>query len=349
MSPVTTIAAFGESRSGIADRVTGEAFSDFVTHVTVADMVTFTKMRGRGVLVAAAVTALIQGCFAGGHGDAHADPVPQPPYPVPYHFIIDAIGGALQGAQASPPGTNNWSCRPSARHPEPVVLVHGFLANRADNWQTYGPLLANEGYCVFALNYGNDDPNSVVPRFIGGLGSLESSALTLGAFVDQVRAATGAAKVDIVGHSEGATMPYWYLKFDHGADKVARFVGLAPFPHGGRGPAELLASACSGACSELSADSPFIRRLDAAGVTAPGVAYTQIMTRYDESGSYDSGIVHAPNSTNIIVQDQCPGDHADHLSLASDPVAAGDVLNALDPANAQPVQCVGTLPFIGVP
>ncbi|MBH0779847.1 esterase/lipase family protein [Nocardia bovistercoris] len=38
------------------------------------------------------------------------------------------------------------------------------------------------------------------------------SAATLDAFVDRVRQATGAPKVALVGHSEGATMAYWYIK-----------------------------------------------------------------------------------------------------------------------------------------
>ena len=40
-------------------------------------------------------------------------------------------------------------------HPRPVVLVHGTAGNRSTNWQTYGPLLKNNGYCVFALDYGD--------------------------------------------------------------------------------------------------------------------------------------------------------------------------------------------------
>ena len=34
------------------------------------------------------------------------------------------------------------------------MLVHGTAGNKNTNWQTYAPLLANNGYCVFALTYG---------------------------------------------------------------------------------------------------------------------------------------------------------------------------------------------------
>jgi triacylglycerol esterase/lipase EstA (alpha/beta hydrolase family) len=41
---------------------------------------------------------------------------------------------------------------------------------------------------------------------------MEESAKQLAAFVDTVREATGADKVDIVGHSEGSLMPDYYVK-----------------------------------------------------------------------------------------------------------------------------------------
>jgi len=127
-------------------------------------------------------------------------------YPVPYNFSAGVLAAALTPG-APPPGSNDWSCRSSAAHPEPVILVHGLAANMTDNWQTLSPLLANNGYCVFALTY-DTNPDFPFPLDqIGGLAPLEESAQTIGDFVDQVLAATGATKVNIVGHSEGATIP----------------------------------------------------------------------------------------------------------------------------------------------
>src|SRR5687767_5094518 len=77
---------------------------------------------------------------------------PTKPLPVPYNFLPAAILGGAPGANA--PGTNDWTCKPTAEHPRPVVLVHGTFGNQSTNWQTYGPLLKNNGYCVFAPTYG---------------------------------------------------------------------------------------------------------------------------------------------------------------------------------------------------
>src|SRR2546423_13773249 len=112
-----------------------------------------------------------------------------------------AVASPAATAQSSlanpPPGANNFSCKPSRAHPDPVVLVHGLGATMGENWGYLSPLLAARGYCVFALTYGIDkrDP------YNGGAIPIEDSAPELGVFVDRVLAATGAAKVDLVGHS----------------------------------------------------------------------------------------------------------------------------------------------------
>src|ERR1700743_3507859 len=75
--------------------------------------------------------------------------------PVPYGSAgLTAFANAEVFTPTFVPGGNNIFCRPSAAHPYPVVLVHGTAEDEGSNWVTLAPLLANAGYCVFALNYG---------------------------------------------------------------------------------------------------------------------------------------------------------------------------------------------------
>ena len=308
-------------------------------------------------------------------------------YPVPWSFLpTAALAAATNGPDVAPPGAN-VPCTPSAAHPYPVILVHGLAANENDNWQTLSPFLADNGYCVFALTYGNDGS---LPRpfdEIGGLSPMEQSASVLAAFVDSVLGATHAPKVDIVGHSEGGTMPDYYLKFLGGSQKVAHFVSISGVLHGttfwgladlynsaaplGLGSQAAALNALCGSCPEFFSGSSFVQGLDApiavtsatAAATCPydgaavdGVSYTSLATNNDE-------LVRPPTSdfidprcdnpaygitvNNILVQDQCPLDQSDHLSIVSDPVAAQDILNALDPAHQGMVPCTLVLPSVG--
>ena len=275
--------------------------------------------------------------------------------PVPYQFIPSAVVGGLPGADA--PGTNDWTCKPSAAHPRPVVLVHGTLGNRSTNWQTYGPLLRNNGYCVFALTYGATQPLPY-PGAFGGLGDIRVSAEELGVFVDRVLVATGAAKVDIVGHSQGTLMPNYDAKFLGGASKIDKYVSLSPLWHGsaigpsgtgamsaafpGADPLSLLGPAFE----QMNTGSDFINQMRAGGVAVPGIAYTNIVTKYDELvRPYTSGIEEG--MTNIVIQDLCPLDYTEHFEMAADRNASLQVLNVLDPAHPRPVTCSLVLPFVG--
>ena len=281
-------------------------------------------------------------------------------YPVTYHFLSSAVLAGTH-TDADAPGSNDWSCRPTTRHPRPVVLVHGTAGNKNTNWQTYAPLLADHGYCVFALTYGVAAGTPKGPDQFGGLDRIETSAAELKAFVARVLRSTGASQVDIVGHSQGTLMPDYYAKFLGGARHIHRYVSLAPLWHGteldpqqqlGRSlqvydPSSASAPGCP-ACSEMSAGSPFMGRMRAGGVAMKGIVYTNIVTKYDELVSpYTSGI--EPGMRNIVLQDHCSADHTEHFEIAADPVAAGYVLNALDPAHPRPVPCTLVLPFEGPP
>ena len=103
-----------------------------------------------------------------------------------------------------------------------------------------------------------------------------------------------------------------------------------------------------GACPELLTGSKFLQELDARGMALPGVTYTDVMTQYDELVQpYTSGYLAARNVTNVVLQTQCSVDFSDHLTVAFDPTAGQDMLNALDPANAQPVPCVPVIAGYG--
>jgi triacylglycerol lipase len=266
-------------------------------------------------------------------------------------LVTLGCGGAVAHAAAESSGVNNWACAPSERHPEPVVLVHGLGANGQLNFATLAPTLAKQGYCVFYLTYGTGAYGPTV----GGLGPMQDSAAQVGAFVDKVLAATDADKVDIVGHSEGTTVPAYYLKFLGGAAKVEHFAGFGANYAGttldglgtlakrlNLGPV-LNAAGCP-ACTQYLRGSAFLTKLNDGGVSVPGPTYTNIVSRYDEVVTpYTSGIMAAAaNVTNIVIQDRCKADLTGHLGQAVDPNVAALVLNALDPGHTEPLRC---LPF----
>ncbi|MBO1334553.1 triacylglycerol lipase [Streptomyces sp. VRA16 Mangrove soil] len=282
--------------------------------------------------------------------------------PVEHNFTSGFLNGFFKADQA-PPGANDWSCRPSAEHPRPVVLIHGTLENMNDNWRGAAPLLANNGYCVYAFGYGADSASNPVQ----GTGAMADSAAQLGTFVDKVRAATGAAEVDLVGHSQGGgPLPRSYLKNDPGAaGKVDKLIGITPSNHGTTlsgitqlgaalhvlEPANDLLTKIGPALVEQEIGSDFNQRLDAGGDTVPGVDYTVIATKYDEvvTPYTNSFLTAGPGATvtNIRVQDACAKDLTDHLEAAYDPIVLTYVLNALDPAHPRPVPCRTVLPLTG--
>lgn len=286
-------------------------------------------------------------------------------YPVTWNFG-PAVAAQLQDPDSPPPGANDWECAPSEAHPNPVVLTHGLSANQTVNWQAFSPLLANAGYCVFTLTYGTIEGVGTPSYQPGGVRPMEESAEELAAFVDKVLAATGASKVDILGHSEGTLMPSYYVRFLDGGSRVDKYVSLTPLWEGttvlgldslyGYGEAfgfkpivdGVFAPWC-GSCTQFLRGSDYLKKLHAKGIFDPAVTYTNIVTRYDQLVvPYTSGVAEGDNITNIVLQDECRRDYSDHAAVAFSPNAGGHVLNALDPANAKPVECVYTTP-LGAP
>jgi triacylglycerol esterase/lipase EstA (alpha/beta hydrolase family) len=273
--------------------------------------------------------------------------------PVEYNGLS---GYAHDSATASPPGSNNPSCRPSRRHPRPVVLVHGTFADMADSWQALSPWLVNNGYCVFALNYGSSNGSGEVGVY--GTGEIKRSAEELSSFVGAVLAETGARQVDMVGHSQGGMMPRYYLRFLGGAKKVHVLVGLAPSNHGTTvngvftlghffPGANSFLGVCQ-ACEEQEAGSPLLTALNAGKETVGAVHYTVIESQNDEVVTpYTSAFMSSKHVTNILLQSQCAEDQGEHLSMPYDHIADADVLSALDPKHPVSAACSVVLPIAG--
>lgn len=266
--------------------------------------------------------------------------------------IVTAIGVAATDPEQSPPGTNDFACRPTAAHPDPVVLIPGTFSVMEDDFGALAPILANNGYCVFSLDYGGTRG-----ALVQAIGPAATSVQQVAAFVTRVRQATGAAKVDLVGHSQGGMLGEYYLKVLGGAPDVATYVGLSPTTHGTTldgltrlaavfpGADQVVGALCA-ACVDQEAGSAFLRPLDSGPIAQAGVRYTVIETLNETVVTpVGSSFIHEPGVTNTLVQSQCPNDTVDHVNLPYDRVTVRDVLNALDPAHARRPNCLTAFPF----
>jgi pimeloyl-ACP methyl ester carboxylesterase len=265
--------------------------------------------------------------------------------------IIAGIAAALPDPAAPPPGVNNYGCALTAAHPNPVILIPGTFANMEDDYGALAPILVNDGYCVFSLNYGGT-PGS----FIQAIGPVPASAQQVGTLISQVSANYGGVQVDLVGHSQGGMLAEYVAKVLGYAPDIHSIVALSPTTHGTTldglanlasffpGASQLVASLCP-ACADQETGSAVINTLDSGPIAQPGVSYTIIET-LDEFvvTPVGSSFINEPGVVNEYVQSSCPFDPVDHADLSYDNTAIRLVLNALDPATAQPPNCFESFP-----
>ena len=259
-----------------------------------------------------------------------------------------AAGEPLPPQGAPPPGTNDFGCKPPAAHPYPVVLVHGTFENMTESWNVLVPALTRLGYCVYALDYGN----SPVPG-VNATGDIPTSARQLQTFVEEVLAKTGAAKVSLVGHSQGGMLPRYLIKNLGFADRVDDLVGFSPSNHGTTNPLAAPAGVAGcPACAQQVQGSAFITALNAGDETPGSASYTSIATQNDEVVIPYTSAFLAPDDaavTNVTLQDQCPADPVEHVGTQGDPVAIQWALSALGrPGPADPAlkaDCTGAKAF----
>jgi pimeloyl-ACP methyl ester carboxylesterase len=247
-------------------------------------------------------------------------------------------------------GVNDPTCRSTA-HPNPVVVLHGLGANKDEDLNFLQADLARQHYCTFALTYGAPGGQA----FVGGLEHIAVSAAQIKTFIEQVLAQTGAAKVDIVGHSEGGFQSLYVTKTQGISSRIAHVVAIAPPAHGTtfgglmqladvfgasfRSVLDgLLTTFGCPACDDLITGGPAITTLNDGPIAQPGVSYTVITSKYDELVTpTGTAFVNEPGVKNLYVQDSCPFDPVGHIGEAYDLNVWHLVTNALDPAHATPI------------
>ena len=263
----------------------------------------------------------------------------------------------------NPVGANDWACKPTTAHPEPVVLIHGTWENAYDNWNGLAPILTAQGYCVFALNYGQ---TTGLPG-VNGTQDMVASAKEIATFVNKVVTTTKAAHVALIGHSQGGAQARYVanLLLPKGvADKVIMITpsnhattlsgittlgditGLKQF-----GFSVLNAIKMPAAVQQATPTAPFYVNVNGKGETIPGIDYTVIATKYDEvvTPYTQSFVTAAPGTSvdNITIQNVCANDLSEHISMSYSKNVAQIILNKLDPQHPHKIFCYAQAPITG--
>lgn len=209
----------------------------------------------------------------------------------------------------------------------PVLLVAATgvnsTGNFADNWI---PALKKRGipWCA------SDVPVSQGVQANYNLGDIAVRGQYVTYAIRTMYARAGR-KISIYGHSQGAMMPRWSLRFwpDTRA-MVDDMIGAAPSNHGLTDSGNC--KDCQPAAWQQQTGSQFLTALNSYQQTFPGISYTTIRTDNDETVAPAQSVLTGPGDIrNWRLQDRCaprPTDH--HLIVGTyDAVSEAFVMDAL--------------------
>jgi triacylglycerol lipase len=243
---------------------------------------------------------------------APATDLPSPPPP----SVAPATSPPVVSAVASP------SSAPSPLDLStlgPIILVPGYGGSDS-MLETLANRLHSAGRTTILLALPDD-----------ATGDLNVQAGVLAARVTEALKA-GAPSVDLVGYSAGGIVIALFVAAH--PKEVRQVVSIGSPLHGTEiaGLAVTLnvsSSVCPVACREMAPGSSVLASLAAAEPAHTGVPWTSMWTTDDQ-------VVLPPDSarftgaTNIVLQQVCADDTANHLNLPADPLVAGLTLRALD-------------------
>ena len=188
--------------------------------------------------------------------------------------------------------------------PRPVIMLHGYAMNRAN----FVPL-------AYRLSRAGLGP--IVGFEYWTLGRTAAAARQLGWFVDQVRAATGATEVDIIGHSMGGVVARYYVSLAGGDGIVKHLVTLGS-PHAGT---DVSAVGVGHPARELLLGSKLVTRLTA----APSPRHTRVTSIWSRGDALVPGHKQPaiPGADVIMYED------LGHVALLGSRRVAGEIISRL--------------------
>lgn len=227
--------------------------------------------------------------------------------------LLTLASGLAMSAPATPA---------SAATAEPVVIAAGSFAPEI----AYEPMasrLRAKGFKVFIYK---------IPT---PLADIAATAPSLATFIDQVRASTGSAKVDVVNHSQSGLLTRHVIKYLGGASKIDTVISLSGLHQGSTlaNLGQVLGLNCLGVviCQQLLPGSTYLTNLNAGTQAYPGIHYVNIASTSDVlaipySNNYMTG---TGDITNRVLQSQCPLRFVGHLGLAVDGAIADGIVDGL--------------------
>ncbi|MBS1120227.1 MAG: lipase [Deltaproteobacteria bacterium] len=221
----------------------------------------------------------------------------------PIRSVLAEWGMSMALAAARPAG---FLPLPGAttKGPRPVIVLHGYAMNRA-NFLPLAYRLARAGLGpVFGFEYWT-------------LGRTAAAARQLGWFVDQVREATGASEVDLVGHSMGGVVARYYVTLAGGDPYVKNLITLGS-PHFG---SDVSAIGVGHPTRELLLGSKLVGRLAA----APPPSHTRLTVIWSKGDALVPGArqLAIPNAEIIMYDD------LGHVAMLGSRRVARDVIERL--------------------
>jgi triacylglycerol lipase len=179
---------------------------------------------------------------------------------------------------------------------DPILFVHGY-ASTGSVWNTMISRFQADGWTSAELNnwsYNYHQSNA-------------TTASQISTKIDQILAATGNSKVDVITHSMGGLSSRYYLKNLGGTGKVDDWVSLGGPNHG-----TSTANTCfDTSCVEMRPGSTFLANLNAGDETPGTVNYGTWWSPCDEIINPDNSVLLSGAANH---ETGCDG----HLQLLSD-------------------------------